>query len=91
VNDTGPYDVQYDPRALKELRKLDKPVARRVARVIDELRSDPRPQRAPLLAGYPDLWRVRVGDYRAIYTIRDPELVIIVLRIAHRSSVYRDH
>jgi len=90
VNDAGPYDVQYDPKALKELKKLDKPVARRVARAIGELRGDPRPQGARPLAGYPDLWRIRVGDYRAIYTIRDTELVIVALRIAHRSSIYRD-
>jgi len=39
MDDTDPYDVRYDPKALEELSKLDKPVARRVARAIDELRS----------------------------------------------------
>lgn len=90
MNDPGLYDVRYDPKAWKELSKLDRPVARRIARAIDELRSDPRPRRARPLIGHPDLWRMRVGDYRAIYTIRDTELVVIALRIAHRTSVYRD-
>lgn len=90
MSEPGPYDLRYDPNALKELRKLDRLVARRIARALERLRGDPRPQSARPLAGYPGLWRVRVGDYRAIYTIRDSELVIIALRIAHRSSVYRD-
>jgi len=86
-----PYDVQYDPKALKELAKLDKRVARRILRAVDSLRANPRPSGARPLVGYPDLWRVRVGDYRVVYTIRDPEvLVVLVLRIAHRSSVYRN-
>lgn len=86
MNDTCPYDVQYDPRALKELGKLDKRwrVALRVRSVSCATIRARRP-----LAGFPDLWRMRVGDYRAVYTIRDTELVVIALRIAHRSSVYR--
>lgn len=36
-----------------------------------------------------DLWRIRIGDYRVIYTIKDAELVVLALRIAHRSEVYR--
>lgn len=41
------------------------------------------------LAGEENLWRIRVGDYRIIYTIRDKQLLILVLRIAHRRDVYR--
>jgi len=39
---------------------------------------------------FPNLWRIRVGDYRVIYTVRDAELVVLVLRVAHRSSAYRN-
>ncbi len=42
------------------------------------------------LVGFAGLWRIRVGDYRVVYTIKDAELVVIALRIAHRSSVYRN-
>jgi len=35
-------------------------------------------------------WRIRVGDYRIVYTIKDAELVVIALRVAHRSAVYRN-
>lgn len=84
------FSVEYDPKALKELSKLDKPVARHLVRAIDALGADPRPSGARPLVGYPDLWRIRVGDYRVVYTIRDAQLVVLALRIAHRSNVYRN-
>lgn len=87
---SGAYDVQYDPKALKELTRLDKRVARRIVRAVDALTADPRPSGARTLVGYPDLWRIRIGDYRVIYTIRDAELLVLALRIAHRSGVYRN-
>lgn len=85
-----PYVVQYDPKALKELAKLDKSVARRIVRAVDALKADPRPSNSRPLVGYPDLWRLRVGDYRVVYTVKDAELLILALRIAHRSGVYRN-
>lgn len=85
----GPFAVEYDPKALKELAKLDKLVARRVIKAIDALSADPRPSGTHTLVGYPHLWRIRVGDYRVVYTIKDTELVVLALRVAHRSNVYR--
>jgi mRNA interferase RelE/StbE len=90
VSATGPYTVQYDPKALKELTKLDKPAARRIVNAIDALSGGPRPRGARPLVGYPDLWRIRVGDYRVVYTVKDEELVVLALRVAHRSTVYRN-
>ena len=85
----GPFAIEYDPRALKELTKLDKPVAQRIVRAVDALSADPRPSGSRPLVGHDDLWRIRVGDHRVIYTIRDAELIVLALRVAHRSSVYR--
>lgn len=79
---SGPYAVQYDPKALKELAKSDKPVARRIVRAVDALAADPRPGGARPLVGFSNLWRIRVGDHRVIYTIRDADLVVLVLRVA---------
>lgn len=84
------YVVAYDPQALKELAKLDKQVARRILRAVEALADDPRPRGARPLVGFANLWRIRVGNYRAIYRIRDAELVILVLRVAHRSGAYRN-
>jgi mRNA interferase RelE/StbE len=66
---------------------LDRQVARRLAIAIERLGADPRPPGSRVLGGYPDLWRIRIGDYRVIYTIKDAELIVLALRIAHRSSV----
>ena len=84
------YVVQYDPRAAKELAKLDRPVARRILTAVDGLGGEPRPHGARPLVGYPGLWRIRIGDYRVVYTIKDEELVVLALRIAHRSDLYRN-
>jgi mRNA interferase RelE/StbE len=89
VSVPGPYAVQYDPRAAKELAKLDRPVARRIAKVVDALGEQPRPQGARPPVGYPGLWRVRIGDYRVVYAIKDAELMVLALRVSHRSDVYR--
>jgi mRNA interferase RelE/StbE len=82
VNDRGPYPVQYDPRAAKELTKPDRTIARRIVVAVNDLAEQPRPQSARQLAGYPCLCCVRVGDYRVVYTIKDAELVVLALRIA---------
>lgn len=83
------YSVLYDPKALKELSNLDKAVARRVVKAIDRLGTEPRPAGVRALVGFPGLFRVRVGDYRIVYTVKDAELIVLVLRVAHRSVVYR--
>jgi mRNA interferase RelE/StbE len=90
VSATGPYTVRYDPNALKELTKTDKPAARRILKVIDALNLDPGPSGARPLVGYPDLWRIRIGDDRVVCTVNDAELVVLALRVAHRSTVYRN-
>lgn len=89
MTDGDQYSVGYDSTARKELSKLDRQIARRVARAVSALGANPRPAGCRRLVGYDDLWRVRVGDYRVIYTIRDTELIVLALRIAHRSDVYR--
>lgn len=83
MSPTGPLSVAYDPRALKELTKLEKPIARRIVKAVDALRADPRPSGVRPLVGYSNLWRIRVGDYRVVYTTRDDELMVLVLRVAH--------
>jgi len=77
------------PRHAKNSARLDRQVARRVARAITALDANPRPAACRRLVGYDELWRIRVGAYRVIYTIKDTELIVLALRIAHRSEVYR--
>ncbi len=90
MSDAGPYEVAYDPKVIKELKKLERTVARRIARAVDALSTDPRPASSTPLVGHADVRRLRVGDYRVIYTVRDAELVVLALRVGHRGAVYRN-
>lgn len=83
------FEIQYEPRAGKELAKLDPPVARRLLDAIDRLGEDPRPNKSTRLKDFSGLWRWRVGDYRIVYAIRDTELIILVVEIGHRGEIYR--
>lgn len=81
------YRIELRPAALRALRKLDSPVARRVQAAIALLAEDPRPPASRPLRGRP-AWRVRVGDYRVIYTIEDDVLLVVVVTLGHRRDVY---
>jgi mRNA interferase RelE/StbE len=81
------YRIELRPAALRALRKLDPPIARRIQGAISLLADDPRPPGARRLRGRPGL-RVRVGDYRIIYTVEDAVLLVVVVTLAHRRDVY---
>ena len=81
------YRIELRPAALRALRKLDPPVARRVQAAIALLAEDPRPPASRPLRGRP-AWRVRVGDYRVIYTIEEDVLLVVVVTLGHRRDVY---
>jgi mRNA interferase RelE/StbE len=85
------FEIRIRTGATAELARLPVATQRRIARAIDALEIEPRPQGSRLLAGRPDerVWRIRVGDYRVLYQIRDAELVVLVIRIGLRSEVYR--
>ncbi len=52
------------------------------------LENNPRPPGCKKLTGHQDIWRIRVGDYRVLYTVDDAEMIVRVSRIAHRRDVY---
>lgn len=74
---------------MRELGSLPQPIRNRVNGRIRALGDDPRPPGCQRLAGFGDLYRVRVGDYRIIYQILDDVLVVVIVRIGHRREVYR--
>lgn len=85
------WTIEYDRRVLKDMKKLDKTVQLQILDYFDEriARSDdPRSFGKPLKSTFSGLWRYRIGNYRAICRIEDEKLVILVVRIAHRSKVY---
>jgi mRNA interferase RelE/StbE len=82
------YSVTLSPAAARQLRKFDPEVRRRIQAAIELLAENPRPPAATRLVGGGGEWRVRTGDYRVIYEIHDGELLILILRMAHRREVY---
>jgi mRNA interferase RelE/StbE len=56
---------------------------------MEALRENPRPTTVKKLAAEENLYRIRVGDYRVVYQIRDKELIVLVVKIGHRREIYR--
>jgi mRNA interferase RelE/StbE len=83
------WSVVLTPAAVRQLRKADPQVRRRLQAAIELLASEPRPPAAVQLVGGAGEWRVRTGDYRIVYEIHDDRLVVLVIRVAHRREVYR--
>jgi len=83
------YRVEFARAAKRQFDCLPKQVQVRLKRRIESLKDNPRPHGAKKLAGADDLYRIRDGEYRIIYTIKDKELIVLVVKIGHRREVYR--
>ena len=83
------YRIEFRPSAEKDLRRLDSTVRQRAIAAIWQLADDPRPSGCRKLLGGRNAYRIRVGDYRIIYTISDVLLVVGIQSIRHRREVYR--
>ena len=82
------YRVEVTRSAVKALRRVNPADTARLRGAIAMLAEDPRPPASRPLRGR-DGWRLRVGEYRVLYTIRDDVLLIVVVAVAHMSSAYR--
>lgn len=83
------YRIEFKPSAGREFSGLPKKIQKRIAVKINSLADTPRPRGGEKLEGSEHRYRVRVGDYRIIYEVRDEVLLILVVRIGHRREVYR--
>lgn len=81
------YRIELRPAAVRALKQVDHQDRDRIRGAIALLGENPRPPGAKALQGRPG-FRVRVGNYRIIYTIDDDVLVVVVLTLGHRSDVY---
>ena len=81
------YDVELKPRARKDLQRIGKPEAARILASLDDLRNDLHGDVKRLTDFTPE-YRLRVGDYRALFEIEQPNRVV-VYRIRHRRDAYR--
>jgi mRNA interferase RelE/StbE len=83
------YRIEISATAERQIRKLPRADQIRVIRVIQGLATDPRPSGCRKLSGYDDVFRVRIGRYRVLYSIEKRRLVIIVLKVGDRKDIYR--
>ena len=85
------YKVKTTSDFDKQFKKLDHSVQVMVSKWIKKHLTNtdnPRAQGKPLTANLKDYWRYRIGNYRLLAEIRDNELVVVAVEIAHRSTVY---
>jgi len=84
------HSIEFTPAAQRQFKKLDRNTRRRIGRLIDALAENPRPDGVVKLTDVsPPLYRIREGDNRIVYAIEDGRLLVLVVRIAHRSDIYR--
>ena len=82
------FEILFKESVWRDLRKVPKTNLKKILSRIEKLKDDPRPIGCEKLTGQ-ELYRVRQGKYRIIYSIQDYELTLWVIKVAHRSSVYR--
>jgi mRNA interferase RelE/StbE len=82
------YRLDYLSAATRSIEKLPRSIQQRVMIRLEMLSDNPRPPGSVKLTGE-DAYRIRVGDYRIIYTIEDQRLIVLVIDVGHRREVYR--
>lgn len=83
------YKIFLLRRAEKDLERLATPTLRRVKKAMTTLATQPRPTHAKKLVGGTDQYRLRLGNYRLLYTIDDTKRKIVIYQIGHRQGVYK--
>ncbi len=82
------YQVLIDRNAAKEIGRLQEPVLSSIIDALDNLAHQPRPRGSRKLAGGIG-WRIRVGNYRILYSVDDPKRTVAIYRVKHRRDAYR--
>ncbi|MFA4875391.1 MAG: type II toxin-antitoxin system RelE/ParE family toxin [bacterium] len=85
----APYKVLFDQDVERDFRKIPQQYARRIIKSILILANTPRPPQCTKIEGTHSTYRLRVGDYRAIYQVDDKNRIVTIYRVRHRKDVYR--
>lgn len=83
------FELRFKPSVAKDLRGIPKADVRRLLKKLEALRDEPRPPGSEKLTGR-ELYRVRQGAYRIVYSVNDVAVVVEVIKVGHRREVYRD-
>lgn len=82
------YEIFFRESVWKELKKIPKADLKKILSRIEQLGNDPRPMGCEKITGH-ELYRIRQGNYRIVYSIQDNELTVWVVKVGHRKDVYR--
>jgi mRNA interferase RelE/StbE len=83
------YSIEVSATAERQIKKLTKRDQHRVINVIKQLGVEPRPRGCRKLRAYDDIYRVRTGVFRILYSVEDDRLLVLVLKVGHRKGIYR--
>ena len=83
------FEIEISQTAEKQIKKLPEKDQLRLVRAMLMLSEEQLPKGSRKLKGYDDVFRIRVGRYRVLYSISKSRLVILILKIGHRKDIYR--
>ncbi len=83
------YKIVFRKSAEKQLLKLPKAVGVKIIELIKRLPENPIPGNAQKMSGFKNLYRIRFGSYRVIYSVKKNELIIEVIKVRHRQNIYK--
>lgn len=83
------YKIEFTEEAEDQLSLIPKGEAKKIVRRVEKLANEPFPPKCEKLKGQEEVYRVRQGDYRILYSVIEKKLVVLVLKIGHRREVYR--
>jgi len=83
------FNIQWKASAKKELKKIDKIEIPKIINEIEKLINNPYPRNHKKILGTEHIFRIKIGNYRVIYSIENQKLIIEIVRIRHRKEAYR--
>ena len=83
------YKIHWKKSAVKELKKLERAFIPKILEVIENLAENPYPAGTKKLQSSEHTYRLRVGDYRVVYSVKETQVIIEIIRIGHRKDIYK--
>ena len=85
----GSYEIRWKSSAVRDIHNIDRQQIQKIIRAVESLADNPFPRNYLKIQGSEEDYRIRIGDYRAIYQVHTRSKVIIIYHIRHRKHVYR--
>ena len=84
------YKIEFLKTAQKEFYQLPQQIQKRMAKKLEDLKTNPYPSGVKVLKNGQGRLRLRVGDYRVIYRVENDVLVLLIITVGHRKNIYRN-